>query len=218
MRDVYVLQLTTHLLLRSRKAASRRTHHLYATHVMERPEMTIKIRPITPNEATRLLPVFSDLLVNAVAHGASVNFMTGLTHDVASSYWTKQIAGFAGGDRIWLVAEDSAKVVGMVMCVFFWQPNQCFRGEVSKMIVHSNARQRGIGAMLMTAIEQAALKAGKTNLFLDTETGSAGERLYRRMGWTELGAIPNVAYRPDGSLAAATLFYKELAPPPVWGG
>jgi GNAT superfamily N-acetyltransferase len=176
------------------------------------------IRTITPGEAEALLPMFADLLVDAVAHGASVNFMAGLTHDVAEAYWQKQIAGFAGGDRIWLVAEDSARVVGMVMCVFFWQPNQHFRGEVSKMIVHSSARQRGIGAMLMTAIEREALKAGKTNLFLDTETASAGERLYRRMGWTELGAIPNVAYRPDGSLAAATLFYKQLAPPPVWNG
>lgn len=180
--------------------------------------MSVATRLIDPAEAKRLLPVFADLLVDAVAHGASVNFMAGLTFDEATAYWTKQIAGFEQVDRLWLVAEDGAEVVGMVMGVFFWQPNQRFRAEVSKMIVHSSRRGRGIGAKLMAGIEAAALAAGKTNLFLDTETGSAGDRLYRRMGWTELGVIPNVAYRPDGSLAAATIFYKELAPPPAWGG
>ena len=178
--------------------------------------MSVTTRLIDPEEAARLLPVFADLLVDAVAHGASVNFMAGLKQAEAEAYWRRQIDAFRGGDRIWLVAEEAGDVVGMVMCVFFWQPNQRFRGEISKMLVRSDNRGRGIGTALMRAIEAAALAAGKTNLFLDTETGSAGDRLYRRMGWTELGVIPNVAYRPDGSLAAATVFYKEIAPPPVW--
>jgi len=180
--------------------------------------MTLVVRTIEPAEARRLLPLFSDLLVDAVSHGASVNFMAGLTMPEAEAYWLKQIAGFEQGDRLWLVAEEAGRVLGMVMCVFFWQPNQRFRGEVSKMIVHSSRRGQGIGAKLMAGVEAEALKAGKSNLFLDTETGSAGDRLYRRMGWTELGTIPNVAYRPGGALAAATLFYKELAPPPPWRG
>jgi GNAT superfamily N-acetyltransferase len=180
--------------------------------------MTLATRLIDPAEAKRLRPVFADLLVDAVAGGASVNFMAGLSHAEAAAYWDRQIEGFERGDRLWLVAEDAGDVVGMVMGVFFWQPNQRFRAEVSKMIVHSSRRGEGIGARLMAGIEAAALAAGKTNLFLDTETGSAGDRLYRRMGWTELGVIPNVAYRPDGSLAAATVFYKEIAPPPVWTG
>ena len=172
------------------------------------------IRAIDASEATRLLPVFSDLLVDAIAHGASVNFMAGLTPAQAAAYWQKQIAGLAEGDRIWLVAEDAAAIIGMVMCLFPWQPNQVFRGEVSKMIVHSSRRKQGIGALLMQAIEAGALEAGKTHLLLDTATGDSGERLYRRMGWTEVGILPRFAYHPDGRLADATVFFKELAPPP----
>jgi GNAT superfamily N-acetyltransferase len=180
--------------------------------------MSVSIRSIDHAEALRLLPVLSALLVDAVAHGASVNFMAGFTLAEAQAYWRKQIAGLAQNDRLWLVAEEEAAVIGMVMCVFAPQPNQPFRADVSKMLVHSSQRRRGIGAQLMQAVEVAALKAGRTMLVLDTGAGSAGDRLYRRMGWTAVGTIPSYAYMTDGRPEAATFFYKQLAPTPVWKG
>jgi predicted GNAT family acetyltransferase len=176
----------------------------------------ISLRKLTSDDARALLAPLSDLLVDAVAHGASVNFMAGFTHEQAQIYWQKQIDGLHKVDRVWVVAETGGQLVGTVMCVFAGQPNQPFRAEISKMIVHSSQRKRGIGALLMQEIEVAALAAGKTHLILDTETGSAGDRLYRRMGWTELGTMQDFAYAPDGSLAAATVFYKQLAPGPFW--
>lgn len=47
---------------------------------------------------------------------------------------------------------------------------------------------------------------------LDTESGSAGDALYRRGGWVEIGRVPDHAFRPDGRLAETTLFYKQLGP------
>jgi GNAT superfamily N-acetyltransferase len=178
--------------------------------------VSISVRLITADEAAALLPALSDLLVDAVANGASVNFMAGFTTQQARVYWQKQITGLAVNDRIWLVAEDNSHLVGTVMCVFAPQPNQLFRAELSKMLVHSSQRKRGIGAMLMTAVETAALAAGKTHLILDTATGDSGDRLYRRMGWTEVGILPGSFYEPDGKLADSTILYKQLAPAPLW--
>jgi GNAT superfamily N-acetyltransferase len=180
--------------------------------------MNVTIRPIDAAEATRQLSALSALLVDAVAHGASVNFMAGFTHQEAEAYWVRQITGLVSGDRIWLVAEQDGNLVGTVMCIFAPQPNQPFRAEVSKMLVHSSQRRRGIGAMLMAAVEVAAMKAGKTMLVLDTGEGGAGDRLYRRCGWTAIGSIPSYAYTTDGRPEAATFFYKQLAPTPAWRG
>jgi GNAT superfamily N-acetyltransferase len=174
------------------------------------------IRQLTPDEVERALPVLSALLVDAVDSGASVNFMAGFTLAEAEGYWRRQLEGFRGGDRIWLAAEAEGGIVGMVMCVFAPQPNQPYRADVSKMIVHSRMRNRGVGALLMVGIEAAAAKAGKTLLVLDTEAGSAGDRLYRRMGWTPFGTVPGYAYATDGRTCAATFFYKRLAPAPAW--
>jgi GNAT superfamily N-acetyltransferase len=180
--------------------------------------MPVAIRAINAEAARQHLGALSALLVDAVAHGASVNFMAGFSPAEAEVYWLKQINGLAAGDRIWLVAEENGLLVGTVMCVFFGQPNQPFRAEVSKMVVHSTMRRRGIGAQLMQAVEAAALAAGKSHLLLDTETGSSGDRLYRRMGWTPLGILPRMGYAPDGRVTDATVFFKELAPAPVWRG
>lgn len=180
--------------------------------------MSVTVRAIDAAEAQRLLPAFSELLVDAVAHGASVNFMAGFSKADADAYWRRQIDAFAGGDRIWLVAEEAGAVVGMVMCLLAWQPNQPYRGEVSKMLVHSSMRRRGIGAALMRAIEAEALAADRTLLVLDTAEGSGGDHLYRRMGWIPFGAVPGFAYSTSGRPETAVFFYKQLAPTPAWNG
>jgi GNAT superfamily N-acetyltransferase len=178
--------------------------------------VTVAIRAMDAAEATGLLPELAALLVDAVDNGAGVNFMAGFMPAEAAAYWTRQIAGLADGDRAWIVAEEAGAVVGTVMCVFAQQPNQPFRAEISKMLVHSSRRGRGIGGQLMASIEEEARKAGKTLLILDTTTGGAGDRLYRRMGWTAFGTAPGYAYAPDGQLGDATFFYKQLAPTPPW--
>jgi GNAT superfamily N-acetyltransferase len=178
--------------------------------------MKITIRSIDHHDALRALQPLSALLVDAVAHGASVNFMAGFTLARAEAYWRKQISGLAHHDRIWLVAEQAGELVGTVMCIFAPQPNQPFRADISKMLVHSSHRQQGVGAQMLAAIETAALQAGRTLLVLDTGEGSAGDRLYRRCGWTTVGTIPGYAYTTDGKPEGATFFYKQLAPTPVW--
>ena len=80
------------------------------------------------------------------------------------------------------------------------------------MLVLASARRQGLGRRLLTAAEEEARAAGRTLLMLDTETGSAGDKLYRGCGWIEIGAVPDHAFRPAGCLAATTLFYKTLGP------
>ena len=53
-------------------------------------------------------------------------------------------------------------------------------------------------------------KSGKTVLVLDTVTGSAGDRLYSRMGWQRVGEVPGYALWPDGRPCPTTYFHKQL--------
>lgn len=45
---------------------------------------------------------------------------------------------------------------------------------------------------------------------LDTESGSTAELVFRRLGWTEVGQIPNFSLSPGGDLRSETFFYKQL--------
>jgi GNAT superfamily N-acetyltransferase len=168
------------------------------------------IRELTADEAIARLSELADLLVDAVAQGASVNFLAGFRQDEGIAFWRGQIPAIRERGRALLVAEVAGRIVGTVVVTHAPQPNAPHRAEIGKMLVHSSLRRRGLGVRLLTAAEEYARGVGRTLLLLDTEAGSAGEHLYRRCGWTAFGVVPNHSYRTDGRLAPTAFFYKEL--------
>lgn len=167
---------------------------------------------LTADDAERALPELSEVLVDAVAGGASVNFLAAFSHADAVAFWRGQIEGVRAGGKILIVARRDERVVGTVVVSFAPQPNQPHRADIGKMLVHSSARRRGIGRLLLAAAEDAVLASGRWLVVLDTEADSAGERLYRSCGWTEAGSIPEFSLTPAGVLSPTTIFYKRLTP------
>jgi GNAT superfamily N-acetyltransferase len=173
---------------------------------------SIRIRPL-PSVDNAAIVGLTDVLVDCVEGGASVSFMLPLPRAKAEAFWRSVARGVANGERILLVAEDTANnIVGTVQIVFAQPDNQPHRADVAKLLVHRKARRRGVAAALMQAAEQEALRANKTVLVLDTVTGGDAERLYPRLGWQVCGVIPDYALWPNGNLCATTVFYKQLSP------
>jgi GNAT superfamily N-acetyltransferase len=171
----------------------------------------VAIRSLSPQEAAKQIRALSRVLINCVEGGASVSFMLPITQDKANGFWRGVAEGIAASERILLVAEEDGEIVGTVQVVLKQPENQPHRADISKMLVHRKARKRGVGAALMRAAEEAAARAGKTVLVLDTVTGSDGERLYTRLGWQRVGVIPNYALWPQGGLCDTTYFHKQIA-------
>jgi GNAT superfamily N-acetyltransferase len=161
--------------------------------------------------AERLAPQFAALLQDAVASGASLGFWQPLDDTRADAYWRDIIAEVAAGERWLLAALGDGNLLGSVQLAFSsWKQNAIHRAEVQKLLVHQTARRRGLGQELMLAAERLALDRGKTLLILDTLTGSDAERLYHRLGFVEVGAIPRFVTEPDGAERSTTVFYKSL--------
>lgn len=174
---------------------------------------SITIRHLSPQEAREQIEALSAILIDCVEGGASVSFMSPLAQERADAFWLDIAEGVAAGERILLVAQDdtSRRIVGTVQIVLKQPENQPHRADIAKMLVHRQARKRGIGAALMTAAEDAARMAGKSVLVLDTVTGGDAERLYERVGWTRSGVIPNYALWPKGGFCDTTVFYKQIS-------
>ena len=153
----------------------------------------------------------AQLLVDAVDSGAAVSFVAPLTVEDAVEWWRRTIAA-AHSRAIFLVARDGDGIVGTVQLHPAWAPNQPHRAEIAKLLVHQRARRSGVGSRLMHEIEDAARHAGFTLLTLDAKRGAAADYLYRRLGWTAIGAIPAYAVDPDGITPHdAVVFYKQLS-------
>lgn len=163
-------------------------------------------RPVPESDVTGL----AQLLLDAVDSGAAVTFLPPLELERARRWWRGVIDGAPEGS-VFLVARDGARLLGTVHYQPATAPNQPHRAEVSKLIVHRDARRRGLGNQLMTALEQHARRQGLRLLTLDTKRGDPAERLYARLGWTTAGVIPDFALNPDGTYHDTVIFYKRLA-------
>jgi GNAT superfamily N-acetyltransferase len=159
------------------------------------------------------IPDLAELVVDAVDSGASVNFLRGFSLADGVEWWSARRADVGRGAIRPIIARLDGATVGVALLVPTLKPNSPHRAEVNKVIVHRRARGRGIASGLMRAIEELALAGGHWLLVLDTTTGSDAERLYRRLGWTRFGEVPNHALTADGDLSDTTYFFKDLRDP-----
>lgn len=152
----------------------------------------------------------ADLLQEAVENGALVGYILPFTLDAALAYWQGVLPSIATSERLLFCALAGEEVVGTVQLYLSPEPNAPHRGEVYKLLVRQDFQRRGIGEALMRAVESEARRRGRMLLLLDTVAGGAGERLYRRLGWREIGAVPNHFVDPFGNPKTSTYFMLAL--------
>jgi GNAT superfamily N-acetyltransferase len=175
----------------------------------------LTIRRVGRDEAAAsrdaLAEALAAVLIDCVEGGASVSFMLPLPRDTALAFWRGVVDGVARGERALLVAEDAAgRIVGTVQLVMAMPDNQPHRADVAKMLVHRQARRRGLAQRLLQAVDEVARAEGRTVLVLDTVSGGDADRLYRRAGWQPVGTVPRFALMPNGDYCGTTFFHKQL--------
>ena len=168
------------------------------------------MRRLSSDEARAAVGELAEVLFDCVDGGASVSFMAPFTRADAAGWFEDVLPEIAGGTRVLLAAYDGEAIVGTVQLVHAWPPNQPHRADVTKLLVHRSARGRGVGRLLMERLEDEARADGKTLLVLDTVSESDAHRLYARLGWVEVGEIPDFALYPDGRVCPTTVFYKRV--------
>lgn len=172
---------------------------------------SVAVRRLSGAEAAAAVDGLADVLIDCVEGGAGVSFMLPIARETVLTFWRKVAEGVARGERVLLVAQEpNGRIVGTAQLVMTMPQNQPHRADVEKVLVHRDARRRGVAQRLMTAIDDAAREEGKSVLVLDTVMGGDAERLYARSGWQRVGDIPNYALKPDGTLGGTTFFHKQL--------
>ncbi len=168
------------------------------------------VRALTPDEFRASIPRLGHILADAVNGGAGVSFMLPFTDADGARYWTDQTQNVDGGSKIVFAAFDGADIIGTVTLDKAWPPNQPHRGDIAKMLVLSSHRRRGVGKLLLDALEAKAREMRLSLLTFDTVSDSPAESFYRGLGFTCIGRIPDYALSPSGKPDATSIFYKKL--------
>ncbi|UQS23523.1 GNAT family N-acetyltransferase [Amycolatopsis thermalba] len=168
------------------------------------------ITRLSAAEFADAVPALAEVLADCTNGGASVGFLAPLEASAAEAWW-KELAGEVAEGRVLVwAAWDGSRLVGTVQVRPARLPNAPHRAELAKLLVHRDARGRGLGRALLTEAERGARGAGITLLVLDTETGSPASRLYESAGWTEAGTVPDYAADPAGTLKPTTFYFRRL--------
>jgi len=167
-----------------------------------------EIEQLSATQAQPLLAALTEVLQGCVADGASVGFIDAGDRAAMERFWQDKIFSLASGDNQLLAAWQQGVIVATVMVGFSAMPNGRHRAEISKLLVHPDARRQGIARRLMQQAEQLAIEQGKTLLVLDTRSGDVATDLYLSMDWQIAGSIPLYAESTEGALDATTVMYK----------
>jgi GNAT superfamily N-acetyltransferase len=170
------------------------------------------VRELTASECADCVARLGEILIDAVASGAGVSFMAPLSNEVAEDYWRKQLPDIAAGTTVQFVAEENNVIAGTVLLIKAWAPNQPHRCDVAKLLVHRDFRRKGVGTLLMQALEQKARDLNYSLVTFDAVGHGAVEKFYEGLGFTLAGYIPGYAYDTKG-LHDTAIFYKKLTRP-----
>ena len=175
------------------------------------PDPMIEI--LTPAAFDAALPDMSEVLHACVLGGASVNFVWPFTLAQAQAFWRDKVhAPMVDGRRLVLVARVDGRVRGTVALDLDTPPNQPHRADVSKLLVHPDARRRGVARALLAELEHQAQTRGRCLLTLDTVPGDVAFPLYRSIGYQIAGEVPGFALSPDRSRRDATCYLYKFLP------
>jgi len=152
----------------------------------------------------------NSLLIDSVASGASIGFLAPLSLKSAQDYWQGVDADLTTPYRRLYLALDGDTVIGSVQLSLCAKANGAHRGEVEKLMVHSEHQGKGIAKQLMSNLESDAYTLGIKLLVLDTRQGDTASYLYRKLNYLEAGTIPDFAKSSTGELDATVYFYKQL--------
>ncbi len=156
-----------------------------------------------------------EILVACVDTGASVSFLPPMPPAEARAFYGRIARDVAAGTRLLLAGWVDGALMGTVQVDCGTPPNQPHRAEIAKLLVHPDARRRGLARALMGRAEQVAREAGRSLLTLDTRADDFAEPLYRSLGWTEAGRIPGWALNADRQTTCDTIFFWKRIRDPV---
>jgi GNAT superfamily N-acetyltransferase len=171
---------------------------------------TVDVAVFVAGAVKAALDQLADVLMDCVDGGAAVGFARPLVREDAVAFYEKVGQAVARDEAVLVAARMKGRIVGSVQLDLVAARAEPQRAEVTKLLVHRDARHHGIGTYLLQCAEDEARQRGKTQLFLKTVAGSDADRLCRANGWICAGIIPGQAAMPDGTFADAAFFGKSI--------
>lgn len=168
------------------------------------------IKTLSPRELDAALSTFVELLQESVDGGGALGFHAPLAADEARAYWQALRSEIESGSRVLLAAFENGRIVGSGQLALAPWRNARHRASIEKLFVSAALQGRGIAKALINALQDAARLRGRSLLLINARRAAPAERLYKQLGYREIGVIPGYALGPGGERYDSVCMYREL--------
>ncbi|KAI8629506.1 acyl-CoA N-acyltransferase [Xylariaceae sp. FL1651] len=182
---------------------------------------TPTVRLLSPTEDAHLVPYIAAIHAACISHDQMIaTFLPPLSNEKLLAYWREKIADTTAGTRFIVILLNESEpgtvakgpeLMGVVSLSMAQTETLARNAVVEKLMVSPKYRQKGAARAMMEFLETEALSRRRTLLLLDTEVGSAAEKVYPRLGYIEIGRIPKYCISPSGDMKDELFFYKQLS-------
>ena len=144
------------------------------------------------------------IILPVIREGATYTLDQNLSEQDALDYWL-------GGGKETFVAEDGSDILG----TYYVQPNQAGGGQHvcnCGYMTAASASGRGVATAMcnhsISYARNAGYRAMQFNFVVSTNIGAI--RLWKRLGFDEVGRLPGAFCQPDGEYVDALVMYRSL--------
>ncbi|KAH8884765.1 hypothetical protein GQ53DRAFT_377643 [Thozetella sp. PMI_491] len=170
-----------------------------------------------------LVPYIAALHASCITMDQMVGpFLPPLMNDKLLAWWKDRITEANKGTRIIVLLLPEAKAAGvkplgtdlrgLAMLKLSESETGSFRGHIDAVLVNQKHRRQGGARALVGTLEHEAARRGRTLLLVDSETGSAGEQVFKSLDYVEIGKVPQFSRVLPSGKKGETFFYKDLLP------
>lgn len=173
-----------------------------------------------PKAHSHLTPYLAGLHAQCITRDLMTgSFLPPLANDKLLNYWKDRIAEAKAGTRVIILllnrVAPAAKVqgdnlVGVAMLATPHSETSPFRAQVESLLVAAKYRQKGGSVTLMNEIHGQAILKGRTLLMAQTDSGSVAEKLFKKLGYVEIGKVPDYSLNASSELKDVVFLYKTL--------
>jgi ribosomal protein S18 acetylase RimI-like enzyme len=139
---------------------------------------TVVLAYLEPNGGVAYLDAFREAYSGGSGEDAYGDLDEGYTQALGQAL---SVSSYDGYERRFLQAVEGNRVIGIVSLVLGGKVAACYG-----LGVVTDTRKRGVGRALMDQITNDARAAGAERMFLQTESRSAVEDWYKRLGYSSL--------------------------------
>lgn len=160
------------------------------------------LQEATESDRSELL----ELIKSVATNEKTVGYHSDLSDEDKKTYFSWLDSTLSDRNSVFIIGRESGLVIFQLLIAFKVEPNNRHVANLSKAIVHTKVRGKGVIEAVLPLIVEFCDQRQVSIVTLDAVKGSSAERRWKRMGFLEWGVMPHYSKTIEGTKEGSYMY------------